>query len=352
MSRREPPSFYAGDLYGELALLAEPPRRARLALVPGLVAGVVVSLAAGFVSSTYGAPLILIGLLLGLAMSFIGQVERTHAGLDFCSRAVLRAGIVLLGLQVTFGQIAELGAVPFAALLGVMAAALAGGLLFARLAGQSVESGLLAGGATAICGASAALALYGLLGRRIGEAQFAATLVGISLASAAALTAYPLLAQWFELTDRQAGFLTGAAIHDVAQAIGGGYAVSDPAGAYATIVKLARVALLGPLVAVVGFVIARRARGEPGDRPRVGLPAFIVLFIAVMALNSVLPVPAAARDAGLQAAKAMLLLAVTATAMRTRLDLLLESGWRCVVPVFGATLASLAAALTLVAATG
>ena len=349
MNPRDPPTFYAGDLYGELALLESAPRAARLPLLPGLMAGIIVSLAAAFVSSTYGAPLILMGLLFGLAISFVGQIERTRAGLDFCSRTVLRLGIVLLGLQVTLGQIAELGWAPFGALLAVMAAALGGGLLFARLSGQSMESGLLAGGATAICGASAALALYGLLGRRIGEAQFAVTLVGISLASAAALTVYPLLAQWLGLSGEQAGFLTGAAIHDVAQAIGGGYAVSNEAGAYATIVKLSRVALLGPLMAIAGFALARRWGDDAGPRPRAGLPGFIVLFLAVLVANSLLPVPEVVGEAGLTAAKAMLVLAVTATAMRTRLDLLLESGWKSVVPVFGATTASLGAALALVA---
>ena len=349
MSPREAPAFYAGDLYGELSLLEQAPRASRLSLLPGLTAGVIVSLAAAFVSTTYGGPLILMGLLFGLAISFVGQIERTRAGLDFCSRTVLRVGIILLGLQVTLGQIADLGVAPFGALLVVMAAALGGGLLFARLSGQSFESGLLAGGATAICGASAALALYGLIGRRIDEAQFAVTLVGISLASAAALTVYPLLAHALALSAQQAGFLTGAAIHDVAQAIGGGFAVSNEAGAYATVVKLSRVALLGPLVAIAGFVLARRGGEVDGPRPRAGLPGFIVLFLAVLIANSLLPVPRVVSEVGLTAAKAMLVLAVTATAMRTRLDLLLESGWKSVVPVFGATTASLVAALALVA---
>lgn len=352
MSGREKPAFYAGDLYGELTLLDSAPPRARMPLLPGLAAGAIVGMAAGFVSQTYGVPLILTGLLLGLAMSFVAHDRRTHAGLDFCSRTVLRLGIILLGLQVTLGQIAELGLAPFGALLAVMAAAIGGGLLFARLAGQSLESGLLAGGATAICGASAALALYGVLGRRIDEAQFAVTLVGISLASAAALAFYPLLAHWLALSDLQAGFLTGAAIHDVAQAIGGGYAVSNDAGGYATIVKLSRVALLGPLVAMIGFALARRSRSAPGGRPSVALPKFIVLFLAVLVANSLFAVPAIVDQVGLAASKAMLLLAVTATAMRTRLDLLIESGWRSVLPVAGATTASLAAALAVVVAIG
>ena len=111
----------------------------------------------------------------------------------------------------------------------VMAAAMGAALLVARATGASTAIGILAGGATAICGASAALALFGVLGRRAEDrqAQFALTLVVISMASAIAMSFYPPLAGLMHLDDRQAGFLIGASIHDIAQAIGGGYAYSD-----------------------------------------------------------------------------------------------------------------------------
>src|SRR3546814_7573615 len=87
---------------------------------------------------------------------------------------------------------------------------------------------LLAGGATAIGGASAALALWSLIGdRRIDQARFTLTLVGITVASALAMTLYPVLAAQIGLSDMQAGFLIGASIHDVAQAIGGGFSFSQ-----------------------------------------------------------------------------------------------------------------------------
>ena len=255
-------------------------------------------------------------------------------------------GIVALGLQVTFGQIAVLGPVPFAALIVIMTLTMGAGFLGARLSGQTPYAGLLAGGATAICGASAALALYGVIGKnRLSQAQFALTLVGVSLASALAMTIYPLLAGEFGLSDRQAGFLIGASIHDVAQAIGGGYAFSDAAGASATIVKLARVALLAPVVALVGLLLKPEDSGDTRIWRRLALPWFIVAFLAVVTLNSVAPVPDAMRGAALTASKALLLLAVTATAMRTRMDLLLGTGWRAAVPVLFASLTSFAASL-------
>ena len=219
----------------------------------------------------------------------------------------------------------------------------------ARLAGQSGHAGLLAGGATAICGASAALALYGVIGKeRLSQAQFALTLVVVSLASAFAMSVYPVLAAEFGLSDRAAGFLIGASIHDVAQAIGGGYAFSNEAGTYATIVKLARVAMLAPLVALAGWWLNAR-EGKGGGLGRITLPWFIIAFLGVLAVNSLVSIPPHLREWALLASKAMLLLAVTATAMRSRMDLLLELGWRASVPVIAASGASFATALALAA---
>lgn len=339
---------HGGDLYGEMHL-AETRPAPRDSLVPGLLACAAAAGASAWLADQYGFPVILLGLLVGLSLNFIGRDPATHRGLDFASRTFLRLGIVALGLQVTFAEVTALGLPAFAALLAIMAATIAAGFAGARLAGQSRYAGLLAGGATAICGASAALALYGVIGRqRLAQAQFALTLVGVALASAAAMSLYPILAADLGLNDRQAGFLIGAAIHDVGQAIGGGYAFSNEAGKYATIVKLARVALLAPLVALAGLWLSAQGRENGQSRWRgLSIPWFILGFLGVLALNSLVPAIAPVREPALDGSKALLLLAVTATAMRTRMDLLMDLGWRALVPVLAATLTSLAMALGL-----
>jgi uncharacterized integral membrane protein (TIGR00698 family) len=347
MNRPPDPYAFAGDLYGELTLDDSGQRAPAQPIFPGLAVCAIASIAAAWLSEHYGMPIILMGLLIGLALNFVASDPRTHRGLDYASRTFLRIGIVMLGTQVTVMQIAAIGAVPFVALVVVMALAFAGGMVGARLAKQPSEAGILAGGATAICGASAALALYSVLGKeRLNQAQFALTLVGIATASAIAMSFYPLIADLIGLNDRQAGFLIGASIHDVAQAIGGGYAYSNEAGAYATIVKLARVALLAPAVALVALLVGRSA-GEaklPIWR-RLAMPWFITAFLAVVVLNSLVSVPPTVTGWALTASKALLLLAVTATAMRSRMDLILQMGWRAVMPVIGATLTSLVVAL-------
>ncbi len=347
---------YAGDLFGEVMLADTAPsktstpvqRRPLSRFIPGIAICAIASAAAAWLSQNYGVPIILAGLLLGLALNFAAGDPRTHDGLDATSRHGLRIGIVLLGFQVTVLQISAMGVVPFAGLALVMSAAVIAAMLAARATNHSPSVGLLAGGSTAICGASAALALYGVIGRdRIDQAQFTLTLVILAAASAIALTTYPALTQYLNFTDAQAGFLVGASIHDVAQAIGAGFAVSDMAGAQATVVKLTRVALLAPLVTLAALWIARAQPINAGKKSaRVPmLPGFILAFLALVGLNSLVSMPPAVAENALIASKALLLLAVTATAMRTRTDLLLQLGWRAVMPVLAATIASLAVAL-------
>ena len=339
---------YGGDLFGEIHL-AEQQTEKRPGLFHGLLACGAASGAAAWLSEHYGFPVILLGLLFGLSLNFVARDPVTQPGLDFASRTCLRIGIVVLGLQLTFGEVAALGLSAFGALLAVMATTILSGIVGARLFRQDRYAGLLAGGSTAICGASAALALYGVIGKeRLAQAQFALTLVGISLASAFAMSVYPVLAVELGLDDRQAGFLIGASIHDVAQAIGGGYAFSNAAGAYATIVKLARVAMLAPLVALASlWLSAERSHESVPLWRRLTVPWFILAFLAVLAFNSVVAVPAALRDGALAGAKGLLLLAVTATAMRSRMDLLMDLGWRAAGAVVVATITSFVVSLLL-----
>ncbi|WP_439567290.1 YeiH family protein [Sphingopyxis sp.] len=346
----------AADLYGEMQLEAHPPAKRRWRdYLPGVIVTAIAALAAAWLADHYAAPLVLMGLLIGLAMSFLSQDKRTHAGLDLMSQTALRVGIVLVGARITADQLVELGPLPFALLVLIMLAVIVVTVASARLFAQDRHAALLAGGATAICGASAALALYSLIGdKRVDQARFTLTLVGITVASALAMTLYPVLAAELQLTDAQAGFLIGASIHDVAQAIGGGFSFSPAAGEVATIVKLTRVALLAPMLMLVALWLGRSGGADQGGaktRIPLRLPWFIVGFLGVAALNSLVAIPRVAQDVAATGAQALLLLAIVATAMKARLHLLLDQGWRSFAPIIVATLASfllsLAAALSL-----
>ena len=345
-------SPYAADLYGEIWLSEDAPsastRKRLTAYLPGLIIVGVASAAAAWISQAYAMPVILAGLLIGLALSFISSDERTHAGLDLCGTRFLRWGIALLGTQVTAMQIGSLGIAGFAGLAAIMALVIGAGLLGAKLAGRSNYIGWLAGGATAICGASAAMAIYALIGKeRLEQSQFTLTLVGVTLCSAVAMSFYPVIAAQLAFTDKQAGFLMGAAVHDVAQSLGAGFSFSQGAGEYTTVVKLTRVALLAPIVALIAFVIGNisATTSQNGFLAKIRMPWFILAFFALLALNSFVTLPAAVQEYGLIISKTLLLFAVTARAMRSRLETLLGQGWRALAPVILASITAFAAAL-------
>jgi len=325
------------DLYGELYEPANAPGWREH--IPGLIVTAFATLAAAYLSDHYGAPLTLMALLIGLALNFLNADKRLAPGLAFASRTLLRAGIVLVGLRITFGQMGELGPAALASILVIVGLTLGAGILAARAFGFSAAFGTLAGGAVAICGASAAMALATLLGeRRISQAQLALVLVGVSAMSSFAMFLYPIIAHQAGLGDTAAGFMIGASIHDVAQALGAGYSFSDHAGETAAIVKLTRVAMLAPVLAVVAMFFPRDKAGGAGIA---ALPWFVVGFFALAAVNSLIAVPASVGHAAQTGASALLACAVTATGIRSPMDSLLRTGVRPLLVILASTLVAL-----------
>jgi uncharacterized integral membrane protein (TIGR00698 family) len=341
-------AMVAADLYGDLLYVESPGTRGVRAYLPGLTIVTLGTLAAGFLSDHYGAPLTLMALLIGLALNFLSVDARLTPGLAFASRSLLRWGIVLVGVRVTGAQVLALGPVALLSVIAIVALTIGAGVFVARRLGLGTAFGTLAGGAVAICGASAAMALATTLGeKRVSQAQLTLVLVGISAMSAGAMVAYPLFARGLGYSDLQAGFLLGASIHDVAQALGAGYAFSAGAGQIAAIVKLTRVALLAPVLAVVAATLPRSERGKG-----IGIPWFVVGFFALAGVNSTGIIPASVTGWAEQVAAALLAAAVTATAIRSPLAQLLQTGGRPLVVIAAATatallLAALAAGLLL-----
>ena len=344
MTATKLPPPVAADLFGDLLDVEKPARAARWRdHLPGLAIAAVAALAAAWLSEHYGAPLMLMGLLIGLAFNFANADARLHPGLGFASKTLLRWGIVLVGAQVTVWEIIGLGWPSFLAIAFMIAAVTATGALTGRLLGLGTAFGTLAGGAVGICGASAALALSAVLGeKRVNQAQLTLVLVAVSAASALAMSVYPILAKSIGLSDHAAGFLIGASIHDVAQALGAGYSISETAGETAAIVKLTRVALLAPTLLVVALLFPRQ---DGGKARGVGMPWFVVGFLVLAGVNSIVPAPPIVAHWARTGTSALLLLAVVATGIRSPMHLLLAQGWRSSAPVVTATLVSFLLAL-------
>ena len=315
---------------------------------PGLLASLVVAGAAAFLADHYGGPVMLFALLLGMAMNFLGEVERCRAGISFASRTLLRIGVAMLGFRITLWQIAELGWQPLVLVIAAVGLTILISIWIARRMGFDPLFGLLTGGATAICGASAALALSAAIPQgKLKQRDTAFAIMGVSILSTLAMIIYPAITSLMGLDDRHAGIFIGASIHDVAQVVGAGFAISPEAGDTATVIKLMRVAMLAPVIVAVGL-IAHRKRAEGEERPPI-LPLFVAAFLALVVANSLLPLPKIVQDAGSTASRWCLVAAIAALGMKTRLGEIVEIGWRPVLLMVVETLIIAAIALGVIA---
>jgi uncharacterized integral membrane protein (TIGR00698 family) len=306
----------------------------------GLMLAATVALASSFLAEHYGAPAMLFALLIGMAFNFLAEHPRAGAGIAFSSKTLLRIGVALLGLRLTFADVTQLGLSPILGVFGLLLLTLAGGVLMARLFRRPLAFGLLTGGSVAICGASAALAIAAVLPRHhIREEDVLFTVVGVTALSTIAMVVYPILFAALGLTEIEIGYLIGATIHDVAQVVGAGYSVSDTAGDIATFTKLLRVAMLP----VVLIVVAMCYRNEPGGAAR--LPWFVVVFMALMLLRNLVPLPDLLLGFANEASRFMLLTAIAALGVKTSLAQMFAQGPRGFLMIGFETLALLLLAL-------
>jgi uncharacterized integral membrane protein (TIGR00698 family) len=303
-------------------------------LFPGLLASAVVAAAASFLSQHYGAPPMLFALLLGMAMNFLGAEGRCTAGIGFSARSVLRIGVALLGLRITLSQVVAMGWQPLLLVVVSVTVTISVSMVVARLFGFRGLFGLLTGGATAICGASAALALAAALpGHPLKERATLFTVIGVSALSTMAMIAYPMIVHALGLNPVQAGIFLGGTIHDVAQVVGAGYSISRETGDAATLVKLMRVSMLLPVIVFAVLVSRRAGKGElvaDGPRPPL-LPGFALAFALLVLINSTGWVPAAVQEFGNDASRWCLLAAMAAIGMKTQLREVVTVGIKPVV---------------------
>lgn len=294
--------------------------------MPGLLLSATVAAAAAFLGAHYGAPVMLFALLLGMAFNFLHDDGPCRAGVDFAARFVLRLGVGLLGMRIAVDDIAQIGLTGAATLAGLIALTIGTGFLAAPLFRRQWRFALLTGGAVAICGASAALAIAAVIpANDKTERNTLFTVMAVTALSTIAMVAYPLLFEGLGFSDLQQGFLIGATIHDVAQVVGAGFSVSDRAGETATIVKLFRVAML-PLV-LIAIVLALRATGAGAAQGRIPLlPWFMLLFLALAGLGSVLELPAVLVAQVDTLSRACLITAIAALGVKTSLKALTAVG--------------------------
>jgi uncharacterized integral membrane protein (TIGR00698 family) len=314
---------------------ARPPGLAQqlLQFLPGTGLSCVIAMAATLMSTLHGGPQLLYALFFGVAFHYLSQDPKTRPGIEFCSRTVLRVGVGLLGARITASQIAGLGWTTAGIVIAAVVTTLLCGVLLGRFLGLNRAQSVVSGGAVAICGASAALAISAVLPRTKDSERFTLmVVVTVTVLSTLAMVIYPLAARLLHLPPELAGLFLGGTIHDVAQVVGAGYMLSPQTGDYATIVKLFRVSMLAVVVVVVStlFKKAREQESEEGTvaAKQAVVPWFLWVFVGLVIINSMGGVPAVVQMGLNDVSRACLVVAIAALGIKTSFGQLARAGWR------------------------
>jgi len=316
-------------------------------LAPGIILSALVAaigyIAAPFVAKAVPIPNMVIALVVGIALNPLAARPAVQPGMNFCVKTLLRWAVALLGLRVGLGDIAALGLETALLIVIAMAATVASGFVFARWYGRSAGFGALVGVGTAVCGASATLATSTVVPEYNGKAaDIAFVVVAVNALATLAMLVYPPLCIVLGFDAQTTGVMLGGTIHDVAQVVGAGYAVSEAVGNTAVIVKLFRVFLLLPVVLSVGWYFTRM--GIQHGQARVPVPGFAIVFLLLCVLNSAMPLAPSwmpvytpMKSVLVEISTWGLLLAIGALGLGTSVKTIIGLGWRHITTVLGAT---------------
>ena len=289
------------------------------------------------------SPLI-VGIVLGMlyANSLRNKLPETWVpGIRFCTKQVLRWGIILYGFRLTLAQVAAVGVPAVAVDLVVVTVTILGGVLLGRLLKIDRDTALMTSTGSAICGAAAVLGAEPVVKCEGYKTAIAVSTVVIF--GTLSMFLYPLMyrtGMLDALTDTGVAVYTGSTLHEVAHVAGAGNAM-DPTDALgiagtATITKMIRVMMLAPVLVILGFVLAgrRKTAGGHKEKSKITIPWFAFGFIAVIGLNSLLQYLTGAesvRDIPLNGAieyvdTFMLTMAMTALGTETSIDKFRQAG--------------------------
>jgi uncharacterized integral membrane protein (TIGR00698 family) len=329
-----------------------PASRTTFPWLPGVVsAGLAALVAWGIHWLVPAVPLLTAAVVLGI---IVGQLPFARPavtgilkpGLSTAAKRLMRIGVVVLGLKLSLGDIVGLGWVSILTTVAIVVVTFVGTMWLGRLFKLPGYQPLLVATGFSICGASAIGAMSGIVKSKDEETATPVALV--TLCGTLAIFVLPVLWHPLGLSSLQFGHWVGAGVHDVGQVVATAQIAGSAALAIAIVVKLTRVLMLAPMVAIAS-VVERRRDVEPdpaAKRPPI-VPLFVAGFIVAMLVRSFVPLPAVVINGADTLQTALLAMALFGLGTAVRLRTLVGTGWRAL--AVGLLSWVLIAALALVA---
>ena len=298
-------------------------------LLPGILLATLIAVVSLFIEARYGGPVMLYALVIGILFNPVATKPSLKSGLSFSANTILKFGVALLAVKITVVDIVHLGFQTAVLVVVGVTATLIIGQVIGRFLSLSRDYSLICAGSVAICGSAAALAMTSVLPEnKDKECNTIVTIIAVTTLSTIAMVLYPLIATFLNLSDTQSGIFMGITIHNVAQVVGAGYVVSDPAGEIATIVKLMRVACLVPALVIISLMYRGKGAPQSGMKKPPFLPFFIVAFIAIMLINSTGIIPPGAGSVLSNLSRWALVIAITALGVKTSFREIVGVGYK------------------------
>lgn len=275
----------------------------------------------------------IIGIILGMlyANSLRNNLPDTWVpGIQFCSKRILRLGIILYGFRLTFQDIAAVGVAGIAIDAIVVTVTIVGGIFIGRLLKMDRDTALLTSVGSGICGAAAVLGAESAI--RTQPYKTAVAVATVVIFGTLSMFLYPIAYRsgLLGLPPEVMGIYSGATLHEVAHAVGAGNAMGPEISNVAIIVKMIRVMMLVPVLLILGWWVASRAAqtasGTSSGGARVAIPWFAVGFLAVIGFNSFNLLPSATVDAINYVDTFMLTMAMAALGAETSIDKFKKAG--------------------------
>lgn len=233
----------------------------------------------------------IIGIILGMlyANSLRNNLPETWVpGIQFCSKKILRLGIILYGFRLTFQDIVNVGVAGIVVDAIIVVVTILGGIWIGRMLKMDRDTAVLTSIGSGICGAAAVLGAESTI--RIQPYKTAVAVATVVIFGTISMFLYPVAYRsgWLDLNAQEMGIYCGSTLHEVAHAVGAGNAMGTDVSNVSIIVKMIRVMLLVPVLLVLGFWVARRnaKNGTSAEKGKVNIPWFAVGFLAVIGFNS------------------------------------------------------------------
>jgi uncharacterized integral membrane protein (TIGR00698 family) len=298
----------------------------------GILFAFVIALLSNYLGSLF--PIVggaVFGIVIGIIINnFIGKPKSLEKGITFTSKKILQWAIIVLGAGLSLTQVWKTGLSSFSVMIFTLSAAFITAYGVGKLMGIPGNLKTLIGVGTAICGGSAIAAISPII--EADDMEIAYSVSTIFLFNVIAVLIFPPLGHLLGFSDTAFGLWAGTAINDTSSVVAAGYAYSNAAGAYATIVKLTRTTMIIPIALVFSFIMAYKKKKASKENPKVNyslkkiFPWFIIWFLAASLLNTLGIFPAGSIQYINKIGKFMIVMALTAIGLNSDFKKMLKTG--------------------------